>query len=334
MQSNTKNIAIIFLAASTLGLGVQLFHTRQQLAEARKAPSLQVKRSDITVASAPKPIVAPEAKAPVADNAQDGPPGPPDNGPGGGPGNGGRGGRGGFGQQMAELLKDPEFAAAMKIEQEARIEQRYGALFKQLNLPANKLAEFKAMLAERENAMRDVMASAAAQGLNPRDNRDELRKLAADMQAEVDNNIKSSFGDAVLSSLNNYNSSGPQRATVNDINQRLTYAGQPLNDTQSQMLTTILAETGQQNGGGQGGRFNGGGFGGFGGFGGGGNSVLITDATIARAQGVLMPSQVDALKKLQTEQQAQQLLQNKMREARDKAQAARNAARNNNRGGE
>jgi len=311
MKSNTKNIAIVFLAATTLGLGVQLYNTRQKLTDALNAPSLQVKRSEVTVAAAPAPVVsaAPATTAAPAEAQQDNNFGPPDGQ--GGPGNfGGRGGGRGFGQQMAELMKDPEVAAAMKLEQEARIEQRYAGLFKQLNLPAEKIAELKSMLAERENAMRDVMATAAAQGLNPRESRDELRQLAADMQAEVDNSIKNTFGESVLSSLDTYNNTAPQRATINDLSQKLVYSSQPLNDTQSQMLTNILAETGQQNG----------------------RTTLITDATITRAQGVLMPSQVAALQKLQAEQQAQQLLQTKMREAREKAQAARNAARqaNNN----
>lgn len=333
MKSDTKNIAIIFLAASTLGLGVQLFRTRQQLADARKAPTLQVKRSEIKVAAAPEQLVAPPATTPApADAPADG---NSDNGPGpGGPG--ARGGRN-FGAQMAEFLKDPEVAAAMKIEQEARLEQRYGALFKQLNLPADKLAELKTMLSERDNAMRDVMATAASQGLNPRDNRDELRKLTSEMQAEVDNNIKSTFGDSVVSALSTYNTTAPQRATVNELNQKLAYMSQPLNDTQSQMLTTILAETGQTTGGqggGGGGWAGGGGGGGRFNIGGNNNGVLVTDATIARAQGVLMPSQVEALKKLQAEQQAQQLLQTKMRAARDAAQAQRNANRPNRNNGE
>ena len=310
MKSNTKNIALVFLAATTLGLGVQLYSTNQKLKNALNAQTVQVKRSEVTVAAAPAPIRAPAVAeaAPASETQPENNFGAPEGGPGqGGPGNfGNRGGRG-FGAQMAELMKDPEVAAAMKLEQEARIEQRYGALFKQLNLPAEKIAELKTMLAERENAMRDVMASAAAQGLNPRESRDELRQLAADMQAEVDNSIKTTFGDSVLTSLNTYNNNAPQRATINDLSQKLVYSSQPLNDTQSQMLTTILAETGQQNG----------------------RTTLVTDATIARAQGVLMPSQVEALKKLQTEQQAQQLLQTKMREAREAAQAQRNANRQN-----
>lgn len=316
MQPNAKNLALVFLALATLGLSVQLYHTRRQLADARKAPTLEVKRSDIQVVAAPEsspkpaaaeaPVEAPVAEIPFASSEDN------RGGPGGPGGPGGRGAR--FGAQMAELMKDPEFAAAVKVEQEARIEQRYGALFKQLNLPANQLASLKSLLAERENAGREVWASAAAQGLNPRENRDQLRQLAADLQAEVDTNIKTTLGESVLTAISAYNNTAPQRATVNDLSQKLTISGQPLNDAQSQMLTRILAETGQQSG----------------------RNTLVTDNTIARAQGVLMPSQVEALKKLQAEQQAQQLLQAKMRAAREQAQAARNASRegsNANRGG-
>ena len=310
MKPNAKNLTIAFLALATLGLSVQLYHTRQQLADARKAPALEVKRSEIKVVAAPvaapKPAVAvapteaPAAEIPFA--------GAEDNrgGPGGARGPFGRGGR--FGAQMAELMKDPEFAAAMKVEQESRIGQRYGALFKQLNLPANQLASLKTLLVERENVGREVWASAPAQGLNPRENRDQLRQLAADLQAEVDNNIKTTLGESVLTAISWYNSSSPQRATVNDLSQKLSLSGQPLNDAQSQMMTNILAETGQQ----------------------AGRNTLVTDNTIARAQGVLMPSQVEALKKLQAEQQAQQLIQTKMNAAREQAQAVREASRDGN----
>lgn len=316
MKPNAKNLAIAFLALATLGLSVQLYHTRQQLADARKAPKLEVKRSDIQVVAAPEAAPRPVATETAAEAPAVEIPfaGPEDNrgGPGGPGGPGGRGGR--FAAQMAELMKDPEFAAAMKVEQEARIEQRYGSLFKQLNLPANQLASLKTLLAERENAGREVWASAAAQGLNPRENRDQLRQLAADLQAEVDNNIKTTLGESVLTAISTYNNTAPQRSTVNDLSQKLTIAGQPLNDAQSQMMTRILAETGQQSG----------------------RNTLVTDNTIARAQGVLMPSQVESLKKLQAEQQAQQVLQAKMRAAREQAQAARNASREGgaaNRGG-
>lgn len=305
MQSNAKNLTIAFLAATTIGLGLQLYRTRQQLADARSAPTLEVKRSELHTSAAPVLNTPPPAAEPAEAPANDAPPAAQENGPGdrGGPG-GGRGAR--FAAQMAELMKDPEFAAAWKLDQEARLDQRYGTLFKQLNLPPDKLAAFKALLAERENAGREVWASAAVQGLNPRESRDQLRQLTADLQAEVDANIETTFGPGVVTALDTYNASTPQRSTVNDLNQKLAYSGQPLNETQAQMLTSILAQTGQQNG----------------------RSVTITDDTIARAQGVLMPSQIESLKKLQAEQQARQIITDKTRAAREQAQAQAQAGRN------
>jgi hypothetical protein len=306
MKLNGQNLVIAFLAASTLGLGVQLYHTRQQLEDARKAPTLQIKRSDIQVAAAPaalsSPAVAPsptEATVPsdiASPETEARPPGGP-----GGPGGGRDRGGARFAAQMTELMKDPEFAAAWKLEQEARLEQRYGAFFKQLNLPADQLAALKNLMIERENAGRDVWTSAAAQGMNPRESRDQLRQLTADLQTEVDNNIKATFGESLLNSLNAFNASGPQRATVNDISQRLSYAGQPLNDSQSQQLARIIADTGTVSG----------------------RSVAITDDTIARAQAVLAPVQVNALKAMQAEQAARQVIGEKMRQAREQAMSNR-----------
>jgi hypothetical protein len=306
MKLNAPRLAVLFFAATSVGLGIQLYQARQQLAEARRAPGLEVKRTEIHTAGAPAPIVSPATATnspatslpdPIAELTGEGGPGGPGNR--GGPGGGAR-----FAAQMAELLKDPEFAAAWKTDQEARIEERYGALFKQLNLPPDQLAAFKALLIDRENAGRDVWTLAREQGLNPRDPaaRDQLRQLTSDLQAEVDGNIEAKFGAGLVTKLDAYNSSAPQRNTVNTLNQRLVSAGQPLNDNQSQMLTRILADTGTPSRGG----------------------VLITDATIARAQGVLMPSQVDSLKKLQAEQRARQLIADRTRAAREQAQNERN----------
>lgn len=205
-----------------------------------------------------------------------------------------------MGAQMAELMKDPEFAAAMKIEQEARLDSRYGALFKQLNLPPAQLAEFKALLAEREAAGRDVWMTAREQGLDPRTSRDQLRELSASIQAEVDASIKATLGDSVYSALETYNSTGPQRNTVNDFARRLDYSGQPLNAAQAAQLTTILANTGTASG----------------------RNVLITDATISQAAGVLTSTQLENLKSQQAEQQARLVIEAKTRAAREAARAA------------
>ncbi len=297
-STDKKNYLIAFLACTTLGGAALVIHTRQQLADARNAPSLQINRTEIKTAAAPAPIISPPAE-PAAAPAEAAPPPQagerPEGGPGGPGGPGNRGQRGAqFAAQMASLMQDPEFAAAWKLEQEARIEQRYGALFKQLNLSPDKLAALKSLLVERENAGREVWASAAAQGLNPRDNRDQLRELTNSLEAEVDKNIEAQLGASVVTALDTYNSTSSQRNTVNDLTQKLSYAGQTLNDSQAQQLTKILAETGAQNG----------------------RTTTITDDTITRAAGVLTHAQLTELKRLQAEQQARQLIEEKTRAAR------------------
>lgn len=296
-STDKKNYVIAFLACTTLGGAALVIHTRQQLADARNAPSLQINRTEITTAAAPAPIVSPPVE-PAPATPTEAAPTPqaagerPEGGPGG-PGN--RGQRGAqFAAQMAALMQDPEFAAAWKLEQEARIEQRYGSLFKQLNLSPDKLTALKSLLVERENAGREVWASAAAQGLNPRDNRDQLRELTDSLESEVDKNIEAQLGASVVTALDTYNSTSSQRNTVNDLSQKLNYAGQTLNDSQAQQLTKILAETGAQNG----------------------RTTTITDDTIDRARGVLTLPQLAELKRLQAEQEARRIIEEKTRAAR------------------
>jgi len=304
MSPQAKNYAIAFLACTTLGAAALLVQTRQQLTEARNAPSLEVKRSEFTTSSAPTPINQSTAAAlPALDafpaSAPDQPPERSES-EGGGPGN--RGQRGAqFAAQMAELMKDPEFAAAMSLEQEARLDSRYGALFKKLNLPLAQLAEFKALLAEREAAGRDVWLTAREQGLDPRANRDQLRELSDSLRAEVDSKIKVTLGDSVYAALNTYNSTSQQRNTVNDFSRRLDYSGQPLNEAQSAQLTAILANTGTVSG----------------------RTALITDATIAQSAGVLSSMQLENLKIQQAEQQARLIIEAKTSAAREAARAAR-----------
>lgn len=299
MSPQAKNYAIAFLACTTLGAAALLVQTRQQLDEARSAPTLEVKRSEFTGTSAPTPINQPVVAALPAFDETSNAEAPAERAEGGPQNRGQRGPQ--MAAQMAELMKDPEFAAAMKLEQEARLDARYGALFKQLNLPPAQLAELKALLAEREAAGRDVWATAREQGLDPRASRDQLRELSASLQAEVDASIKSTLGDSVYNALETYNSTSPQRSTVSDLARRLDYSGQPLNDAQSAQLTTILANTGTVSG----------------------RNVLITDATIAQAAAVLTSSQLENLKSQQAEQQARQIIEAKTRAAREAARANR-----------
>jgi hypothetical protein len=248
---------------------------------------------------------------------------------------GNRGGPGQVGAAIRATLEKPEVQSLIAVQQKAALDTRYAALFKNLNLPAEQLDKLKTLLVEKQTAMQDVLAVARAQGVNPRDDPEGFRKLVASAQSDIDNNIRATLGEQGFSQYEQYQQTLPQRAVVNQLQQRLSYSGAPLSDAQSEQLVQILASTAPQradtnNGGGD--RAGRGGFGGgfpgvvAGGMGdaGAGRTVNISKDAVNLSQSVLQPAQVQALQQLRDAQQAQQQLQKIMREA---TTAQRNTAK-------
>ncbi len=217
-------------------------------------------------------------------------------------------GRNDIGNRIAEMMNDPEYAEAFKLQQVSRLDRAYADLFAQLNLPPATLSKLQDLLVEKQNSTRDVFMAAREEGFNGREDRDSIRALMEATQAEIDADIRATIGDANFDTLQAYEDSDRQRAMVDQLESRLSYSSAPLNTSQAQALTAILSETGSVQG--RGGRGGDSPFGG-----GGGGGVTITDETISRAQGVLSGSQLSALQSLQAEQEAAQMLTSAMREA-------------------
>ncbi len=226
--------------------------------------------------------------------------------PGGGRPRRGPGAR--FGNLQA-LMNDPQFAKLMALQQKAMVDSRYAPLFKQLALTPAQLQQFQNLLAEKQSAARDVLAAAAQQGLNFRTDRAEVSQLISQSNSEIDSQIQSTLGPDAFAQYQTYEQTLPQRNTVTQLQQSLSYTSTPLTDAQANQLVQILASTSPQNG-----NANGGGLGGLlGGPGGFGGQGRVTDAAINQAQGVLSQPQVDALQQLQQQQQAQAEMARMMR---------------------
>ncbi|MCS6242994.1 MAG: hypothetical protein H2172_03930 [Opitutus sp.] len=200
------------------------------------------------------------------------------------------------------LMANPEFAQAMSLQQRGSLDGRYADLFEKLKLAPAELEKLKTLLIERQTTRMDVMTSARAQGLDPRANSGELRKLTASAQAEVDDSIKTSLGESVYAQFQAYENTQPQRGLVSQLDQRLSYTGTPLNANQTEFLVKALAAS-------PGNTATADALGGF------GNrpSATLSDAIIQQAQSVLTPDQVAALKQLQAEQMAQKKMHDLMR---------------------
>lgn len=223
------------------------------------------------------------------------------------------------GRVMA-FMDNPEMQRMVAITQRANLDGRFSALFKSLRLSPADLEKFKNLLVEKQSSAMDVMAAARAQGLSGRENAGELRQMVRDSQAEVDESIRATLGEAGFAQYKNFEQTLPQRTVVNQLDQRLSYSSTPLNPQQSEQLVQILAQNAPANSrananaaaavfvgaetvaGGAGARVV---------MGGGGNR--ITDQAVTQAQGVLSAPQVEALRQLQQEQQAQAQLAQQMR---------------------
>lgn len=342
-MKSSKNYLLVILACTTVGGAALAWKQYQELIQLRAAALGTDERADLQ-----KKLWAAEKRAKdLADQlaalrnragdeeavAADGDPANP--APGGGRRNRGPGGPGGFGNIMSALQK-PEIQRLIATQQKAQLDNRYAALFKSLNLSPEALEKFKNLLVERQTSMMDVMTAAREQGVNPRTDPKGFQQLVAGTQAEIDASIKAAVGDTAYNQYKNYEQTIPQRATTDQLAQRLSYTATPLTADQSASMLQILSQTSAQRtgtggnvavatnvavtadlgGGGRGGPnlniFGGGGGGG--GLGGGGPSSPITDATITLAQGVLSGPQVAALKQLQQEQLAQQKIGQAVRE--------------------
>jgi hypothetical protein len=227
----------------------------------------------------------------------------------------GRGGRwGGF----AALGSNPEFQKLLAIQAKGRIAQTYGALFKSLNLSPDQLAQFQQLLADKQQAMMDVLQAAREQGINPRTDPDGFKTLMSQAVAQTDQSIQQAIGDGAFQQYQQYQQTLPERNVVNSLQQQLSYTQTPLTDDQANALISLLQQNQPQRAG-NGTSGTGDGAGGPGPgimalINGGGNA-RVTDDAIAQAQGVLSAPQVAVLQQVQQQQQAQQQMQQLMRAA-------------------
>ncbi len=336
-MNSFKNYLILFLALASLGGGVLAWQQHRQLAVLRAAnegddrtalqkrleaaeqrardlaaqlASLAPKSNEETEAArADSPAENSEVSAAQAEPAPSGEE------------------RASRNASMRALLEKPEVQRLIALQEKTALDRRYADLFKTLNLPPEQLEQFKNLLVEKQTAMHDLLAAARAQGINPRTDPESFRKIVASAQADIDNNIRAVVGEAAYTQYRQYEQTLPQRNVVNQLQQSLSYTATPLSQTQAEQMVQILASSTPQHTSGttlprldlssNRGRH------GFGGLGGG--SATITADAIALAQGVLAPTQLQALRQLQQAQQAERQLRQQIqqiaRESRPSAQS-------------
>jgi hypothetical protein len=201
--------------------------------------------------------------------------------------------------QIKALMERPDIQRLMAIQEKSTLDSRYSALFRNLSLTPDQLERFKELLVEKRIAASDVRSAAREQGMSGREDRENLAKIVATTQAEIDESIRAALGESGFAKYENFEKTLPQRNLVDQLERRLSYSSTPLTNQQTEQMVTILAAQGIQTSGAPAGPR--------------GTRNAITDTTINQARGILAGPQIDALRQLQQEQQAQATLNSEMR---------------------
>lgn len=147
---------------------------------------------------------------------------------------------------MREWLARPEIQALVTATEKSVFDAQYAALFHNLRLTPEQADRLKSLLVERRLALEDVLAASREQGFSPRTDPEGFRKLVADAQGSVNDQIRAMLGDTGFQQFSTYEQTLPQRNVVTSLQQRLTYSDTPLTNTQAEQLVQILAASGRQ----------------------------------------------------------------------------------------
>jgi hypothetical protein len=221
---------------------------------------------------------------------------------------------------LGAMADVPEFQRLIALQQRAKIDAKYAALVKKLNLTPEQAQKFENLLADRQSAFADAMIAAHDQGLSGKQARDMAQAVTRATQKDIDSNIKSLLGPQGYGQFQNYEQTMPQRETVMQLAQRLSYTSNPLSTRQQDQLVQLLATTANQAAvaaaaaasaaSGQKvprpattlaplpGALSSLGIA-------SSSTALITAGAVAKAQGLLAAQQLNALRQMQQEQQAQ-----------------------------
>ncbi len=325
MNTRLKDLFIGLLALTTLGAGSLAWHQHSKLLELQATASLastereqwqqRVREAEQRSSAFDSEFVTLMGGEEVG--APEGARGPESNAARGGFVRGGDNdgpNRGQRNEQLTALMQSPEFIRLRATQQKAALDARYADLFRSLNADPATIDRFKDLLVDRQNAVADVFAATQEQGLNPRENREVLRQLVQDTQAEIDAAILATLGQTGYEQYKFHEQTEPQRNLVGQLQTALSYSSAPLQQSQADQLVQILATASPRRNASI--QTAAGGF--MVGRGGpnatSGASVTITNEIINQAQGILAPAQVSALQELQAQQQAQQQLHESLRE--------------------
>lgn len=198
------------------------------------------------------------------------------------------------------MVGNANFEALSKAQTNAQVGRTYALLFKSLNLAPDAQSRLQDLLTQRQQAITDAVVSARENGLKSKTAPEEFGQATTQAAAPFDAQLHQLLGDSAFGQLNQYQESIPQRNLVGQLQQRLATTNTPLSDDDATKLVQLLTAAkpiAVQDGAspilGTHSLLAGGGV------------AKVTDTTLAVAEQVLAPTQVQALQQIQQERTQQ-----------------------------
>jgi hypothetical protein len=236
-----RRLRVVALSAAVAGLAAvavwQQFELQQIIHASGRGAEPVVRATVVRRLHGPRIVVAPRrtSRRPMDDRESNR---PPETGfdrvaPGWAPGVA-------PGEPPTALMENPDFMGAYQVYREGMLDARYAELFRRLNLSADELATFKHLLAEKDNLALDVIAvsEAAPAGTVPAE---VARAGMAVAQSDIEASIRSALGNERFDLYRDFEDTLAQRATVAQLERRLSYSTTPLSPVQAESLVRVLA---------------------------------------------------------------------------------------------
>lgn len=152
------------------------------------------------------------------------------------------------GAAMDYLLEHPEMQAAFLAQQELRGKMRYDRFFKTSGLSADQQDQVLKVLDEGRAGEMDLMSALHARGYGvgnvPQDpeGRAMLQKMATEMKQRLDTGLRSTLGDDGYKAFQQYAALIPERNVADQLASQLYYTTEPLTPAQADQLVRVLAQ--------------------------------------------------------------------------------------------
>ena len=116
-----------------------------------------------------------------------------------------------FASGLANMMKNPEMKEMVRAQQKQSLDRMYGALYRQLGLPADELEALKELLLERQ--LKLVEMGMAAMSASESERRQAAVKTNA-LKAEYDKKIEDLLGPQDYGVFNQYEQTTPERMQI------------------------------------------------------------------------------------------------------------------------